>query len=113
MFILCSRQKTRTLLVQLDLSAAFNTIDQDVLLRRMEQTFGLSGTALRWAHSYITGRSQFVRVGEKQSSTVACEYGVAQGSVLGPLFYTLYVAPIANVIASFNVTTYNTRTTHN
>ena len=53
--------------------------------------------------SYISGRSQFVQVGDKQSATVPCEYGIAQGSVLGPLFYTLYVAPIASVIASFGI----------
>ena len=96
-------KKARTLLIQLDLSAAFDTIDQDTLLRRLEKTFGLSGSVIRWAQSYVCGRSQFVRVGEKQSTTVACEHGIAQGSVLGPLFYTLYVAPIASVIASFNV----------
>jgi len=95
--------KSRTLLIQLDLSAAFDTIDQDTLLRRLEHTFGLSGSVIRWAQSYISGRSQFVRVGDDQSAITTCEYGVAQGSVLGPLLYTLYVAPTASVIASFNV----------
>jgi Reverse transcriptase (RNA-dependent DNA polymerase) len=58
---------------------------------------------LHWIQSYLTGRSQFVRVGQEKSSAVACEYGVPQGSVLGPLLYTLYVAPIAGIIASFNI----------
>lgn len=95
--------RARTLLIQLDLSAAFDTIDHNTLLRRLENTFGLSGSVIRWVQSYVNSRSQFVRVGQEQSATVACEYGVAQGSVLGPLFYTLYVAPIAAVIASFDV----------
>ena len=98
-----AENKPRTLLIQLDLSAAFDMIDHNTLLRRLENTFGLSGLVIRWVQSYVNGRSQFVRVGQEQSATVACEYGVAQGSVLGPLFYTLYVAPIAGIIASFNV----------
>ena len=56
--------KSRSLLIQLDLSAAFDTIDHDTLLRRLEKTFGLAGPAIGWAKSYISGSSQFVRVGE-------------------------------------------------
>src|SRR5664279_2696464 len=78
-------------------------IDHDVLLRRLVDTFGLSGSVLSWIQSYMNDRSQFVRVGDSQSEVVACESGVPQGSVLGPLLFTLYVAPIANVVASFNV----------
>jgi hypothetical protein len=93
----------RTMLIQLDLSAAFDTIDHDTLQRRLRHTFGLSGSVICWVRSYVAGRSQLVRVGQKQSATVACEFGVPQGSVLGPLLYTLYVAPIAAIIASFDV----------
>lgn len=74
--------KARTLLIQLDLSAAFDTIDHSTLLRRLENTFGLSGSVISWVQSYVTGRSQFVRVGQEQSEAVPCEYGVPQGSVL-------------------------------
>ena len=66
----------RTMLIQLDLSAVFDTIDHDTLLRRLGHTFGLSGSVIRWVRSYVTGRSQFVRVGQEQSATVACEFGV-------------------------------------
>ena len=84
--------KARTLLVQLDLSAAFDTIDIDTLMTRIEHTFGISGRALLWLKSYLNNRSQFIRVGNKQSASKICEFGVPQGSVLGPLLFTLYVA---------------------
>ena len=65
---------------------------------RLEHTFGLSDSVLQWIQSYSNGRSQFVRVGQQKSPSVAC-----QGFVLGPLLCTLYVAPIAGMIASFNI----------
>jgi len=95
--------KARTLLVQLDLSAAFDTIDLYTLMNRVEHTFGISGRALMWLKSYLKNREQFIRVGNQQSASKTCEFGVPQGSVLGPLLFTLYVAPIANVIASFGI----------
>ena len=93
-------RRSRSLLILLDLSAAFDTLDIDTLIRRLQWTFGIDGSALDWIRSYLTDRSQFVRVGESKSGKVACEFGVPQGSVLGPILFTLYVAPVANVITS-------------
>ena len=98
-----AESKARTLLVQLDLSAAFDTIDIETLLLRAEHTFGISGCALLWLKSYLSNRSQFIRVGNQQSKCTVNEYGVPQGSVLGPLLFALYVAPVANVIADFGI----------
>jgi len=70
----------RTILLQLDLSSA---LDTSTRLRRIRFTYGLSGPALNWVRSYLVCRSQLVRVGQKQSSSIVCEYGVPQGSVLG------------------------------
>ena len=94
---------SRTMLLQLDLSSAFDTLDIITLLRRLRFTFGISGPALNWVSSYLVCRRQSVRVGEKQSPIINCEYGVPQGSVLGPLLFTLYISPVAEVINSFQV----------
>ena len=93
----------RTVLLQLDLSAAFDTIDISTLLRRLRHSFGISGPALNWIASYLVCREQSVRVGQQQSSSTDCEHGVPQGSVLGPLLFTLYISPVARVISSFGV----------
>ena len=69
---------SRTMKLQLDLSSAFDTIDMCTLLRRLRFTFGISGPALNWISSYLARRSQAVRVGHKQSSSISCEYGVPQ-----------------------------------
>src|SRR5258706_235984 len=91
----------RSLLLLLDLSAAFDCINIDTLMRRLEHTFGITGSALLWLRSYINNRSQSVRVGGESSAIAQCESGVLQGSVLGPLLFTLHVLPAANVISRF------------
>ena len=91
------------LLVALDISAAFDTINHEVLLQRMECDFGVSGTAVCWLRSYLDDRQQFVKLGRLSSSTSPCTTGVLQGSVLGPLLFTAYMAPIGDVIESFGV----------
>jgi hypothetical protein len=90
-------------LIGLDLSAAFDTVDHSVLLGRLQSVFGISGAALRWIESYLSRRSQYVMVGGERSSTKSLDVGVPQGSVLGPFLFSVYVSPIASVISSFGV----------
>jgi len=71
-------------LVLLDLSAAFDTVDHDILLQRLQTSFGIDGVALKWCQSYLTGRTQHVRRGTDRSATVQLICGFPQGSVLGP-----------------------------
>ena len=96
-------QLQSTLLIGLDLSAAFDTIDKSTLIARLRRSFGVEGLALDWISSYLANRSQHVRVGSSRSPPSVCEHGVPQGSVLGPILFSLYVAPVANVISAFNV----------
>ena len=69
----------------------------------MECDFGVSGTAVSWLRSYLADRQKFVKLGRFSSSTSPCTTGVPQGSVLSPLLFTAYVAPIGDVIESFGV----------
>jgi len=77
-------------LLLLDLSAAFDTVDHETLLRRLELTFGVSGNALSWLASYLSGREYFVRLGADCSEVLQLLTGMPQGSVLGPLFFIMY-----------------------
>ena len=85
-------------LLMLDTSAAFDTIDHQILLKRLECTFGIAGRALAWLRSYMTERYQCVVVGDSASSKRSLAFGVPQGSVLGPKLYCMYTAPIADII---------------
>ena len=85
-------------LILLDLSAAFDTIDHNILLTRLESNFGISGTALSLLSSYLTNRSQSVLIGNHSSSLFLT--GVPQGSVLGPLVFCLYTSPLSYIFSS-------------
>src|SRR6187399_1013567 len=101
--LLASNQQKVSALVLLDLSAAFDTIDHQILLSRLSSTFGFSDTALSLIKSYLTDRSQYVTIGDHRSSPVPITTGVPQGSVLGPLLFTLYTTPIGHILSKSSV----------
>ena len=84
------------ILVLLDLSAAFDTVDHQLLLTRLKYRYGVRGTALAWMRSYLSNRLQYARVANDCSSKHKLACGVPQGSVLGPILYSMYTAPIAD-----------------
>ena len=86
-----------SILVMLDLSAAFNVIDHGILYQRLEYTFGISGSALTWIKSYLSNRSQHVAMGSALSDYRALTIGVSQGSVLGPRLYCIFSKPIGDI----------------
>ncbi len=90
-FLLASDQGCISLLVLLDLSAAFDTIDHDILIDRLQNYTGIQGQALRWFRSYLSDRYHFVYLNGEASQISPVKYGVPQGSVLSPLLFSLYM----------------------
>ncbi len=74
-----------------------------MILNRLENFVGISGSALAWFKSYLSDRHQFVAVNEEVSYRSQVQYGVPQGSVLGPLFFTLYMLLLGNIIRKHGV----------
>jgi len=91
-------------LILLDLSGAFDMVDYEILLQRLQTTYGISDVAHRWFKSYLLGRSQYVRTGTSCSSVIDLICGVPQGSVLGPVLFILYTAGLISLIESHGLT---------
>ena len=92
-------RKSMVILVMLDLSSAFDTIEHEVLLTRLEHTFGITDKALAWLRSYLSERHQNVVVDSTMSADYVLQCGVPQGSVLGPVLYCMYTRPVCDTVA--------------
>lgn len=88
-------------LVLLDLSAAFDTIDHNGLLNCLKNWFGFNYTVLNWFKSYLSDRHQSIKIGNTFSDPCKLNFGVPQGSVLGPLLFSMYTYPLSKIISSY------------
>ena len=96
-------KREEALLVLLDFSAAFDTLDYDQLLNRLANRYGLAGTALNWCSSYLKGHTQSVSVKGVQSDPTILQCGAPQGSVAGPLAFILFSCPLQDIIAAHDI----------
>ena len=106
--MIAADERTATVVMMLDLSAAFDTVDHNLLLTILEKEIGIKGTALEWFRSFLTGRSQRIRLGKVTSEVITIKFGVPQGSVLGPVLFNLYIRSIYSVVKKlgFNIMGY-------
>ena len=96
--LLCAVDKQQAvILVLLDLSAAFNNADHDILLQRLHDEIGVCGVPLQWFESYLTGRKQAITSNKTSSSECDLIYRVPQGFVLGPILFTCYTKPLGAI----------------
>jgi len=91
------------LMVLLDMSAAFDTVDHDILLHRLVTKFGINGSVKSWFNTYLKDRSTKVAIDGSFSNEHVLKYSLPQGSIIGPHGFILYTSPVGDIIRSFDI----------
>ena len=90
-------KKSKAVLLLLDLSAAFDTVQHSKLLKKLRTNYGIEDTALAWFKSYLSGRSSSVQIGDARSRPIEVDIGVPQGSILGPILFIMYTKELQSI----------------
>ena len=88
--------KSVSILIMLDLSSAFDTVDFNVLLCRLETNFGVTSLPVSWFKSCLSNRRQYIKL-SNISSPNTLQGGVPQGSVFGPILFSKYISPLSKI----------------
>jgi len=91
--------KQISVLIDIDLSAAYDTVDHSTLIERLQSEFGVVDTALHCLRFYLGDRTQYMNMTPHRSDSVRLDVGVPQGSVLGPVLFAVYVSPVADAVS--------------
>ena len=95
-----------TIVVMIDLSAAFDTVDIPTVINILQNDFGIKDTPLKWVESYLTHRTVKVVIENSFSDTEHLKFGVPQGSCAGPVIFTMYIAALKNIGQKYNLELY-------
>ena len=101
--LLCSLDNDKAvLMVLLDVPAAFDTVDRDILLDRLESRFGIRDMVKSWFSTYLGGRVTEVSIDGDFSDDHVLRYSLPQGSIIGPRGLILYTSPVGNIMRAFD-----------
>ena len=89
---------TGFLIAMLDMSAAFDTVDHAILLKRLKSTFGIQGMVIQWFQSYLSNRTVRISIENTLSDKIKLDCSLPQGSKLGPRLYSDYTQPLGNLL---------------
>ena len=98
-------KQQEAVLILLDMTAAFDTVDHQILLSRLNNRFGVTGVALNWFSFYLSGREQRVLIQGTSSDPSPLLWGVPQGSVVGPVLFICYTTPVQDLIHAHGFST--------
>ena len=92
------------IVILLDISAAFDTLEHSTLISLLEVSFGIQGIELEWFTNYLNNRRQYVKINNCNSSELNIKCGVPQGSLLGPVLFNLYMVPLFKIFTEMGIT---------